>query len=104
MTNVISIGSGGTTNYGIYNFFGNSTVINVTSTGSGGSANFGVYNYQGGPYKINNSVITGSTYSVYNDGATTYVGASQLTGTTSGSPTCAGVYDASYTFYASTCP
>jgi hypothetical protein len=98
MTNVISTGSGGTTNYGIYNLFGNSTIINVTSTGSGGSTNVGIYNNQNGPFKINNSVITGSTYSVYNDGATTYVGASQLNGTryNSGTLKCVSSYDGNY--------
>jgi hypothetical protein len=56
---------------------------------------------------INNSQITGSTNTIRNDTEfTTRVGASQLAGGSviSGVVICAGVYDESYTFYASTCP
>ena len=57
---------------------------------------------------VNNSQITGSDATIYNETAyTTYVGATLLDGGADaggGTVTCAGVYDEGYTFYQDTCP
>jgi hypothetical protein len=130
MNNVTSTATGGTNSYGVYNYFSSPVMTNVTVTATGGTNNYGVYNYSysspemnnvtvtatGGSYSygvyndfsspvINNSQIKGTTNSVYNSSSTAKIGASKLDGATSGTGiTCAGVYDANYTFYASTCP
>jgi hypothetical protein len=127
-------GGGGSANYGVFNNISNSTMTNGTVTASGGtsSINNGVWNHSSSPtmtnvtisasgtttygvasdgsgtIMINNSVIIGLTMTIYNDiNTTTRVGNSKLAGgpvSTSGTTTCAGVYDENYTFYASTCP
>ena len=107
MTNVTATGSGGTFNYGVENYTSSPTMTNVTATGSGGTYNYGVLNNTSGTVTINNSVIKGATNSIYNDsGVTTRVGNTKLDGATSnaGTLTCAGVYNATYAFYPSTCP
>ncbi|RCK72703.1 MAG: hypothetical protein ANABAC_1237 [Anaerolineae bacterium] len=109
---------GGSQNFGVFNsdseiFIQNSRI----SVGDGTMINIGVRNQTtslGGKVQIDNSKITinsGSTgYAIYNDtGYETSVGASHLEGTVNtcmgACPvTCVGVYDASYTFYANTCP
>jgi hypothetical protein len=57
---------------------------------------------------INNSVIIGSTNTIYNGtSTTTRVGNTKLAGgavSNSGTLTCAGVYDENYTFSTDTCP
>ena len=134
MVNVTAAGSGaGIVNYGVRNISSSPTMINVTVTASGAlAANYGVANdsssptmtnvtvtasgetaigvdsFVSGTVKINHSVISGSTHTIINQSGTTlYVGNTQLDGgsvSNSGTMTCAGVYDGSYTFYASTCP
>jgi len=79
-------------------------MTNVTVTATGGTNSYGVYNYSSSSV-INNSQIKGTGNSVYNYSSTAKIGACKLDGATSGTGiTCAGVYDANYTFYASTCP
>jgi len=61
-----------------------------------------------GVSNINNSTIVGDTnYIRVNPTCSAFVGASQLKGgsvTGGGTAVCAGVFDGSYTFFASTCP
>jgi hypothetical protein len=77
---------------------------------SGDTAGYGVFNdFSGipGPILIEHSSVSGSTNSVRNTlGTTARVAGTQLVGTVSnmGTLTCAGVYDANYSFYPSTCP
>jgi hypothetical protein len=108
MTNVTASASGGTDSCGVYNYSSSPTMMNVALSASEGTSNYGVYNSVGGTITINNSVITGSTYTIRNGtGATTRVGNTKLAGgsvSNSGTLTCAGVYDENYTFYPSTCP
>jgi hypothetical protein len=111
MTNVTASASGGTNSTGVNNASSSTsaTMTNVTASASGGTTNVGVNNGGSGTIRINHSVIKGSTHTVLNGSeATTYVGNTQLDGgpTSSGGGilTCAGVYDETYTFYASTCP
>jgi hypothetical protein len=78
-------------------------ISNATIIASGGNESVGVEN---GPVIIENSSVTGTTYSirVYNE---TFVANTQIDGPVEGSPgmtTCAGVYDEKFTFYANTCP
>jgi hypothetical protein len=111
LTNVTATASGGSnSNLGVYNHTASATMMNVTATGTGGSVlAVGVDNYAGsGSYtvKINNSKITGTSYSVASvlPYFTTLVSSSELVGGAAAGATCAGVYNASYTFFASTCP
>ena len=108
MTNVTATASGGTASRGVINSGSSPVMTNVTATASEGTYNYGVYNYTSGTVKINHSVIKGSSNTIYNaSGVTAYVGNTQLDGgavSNTGTLTCAGVYDESYTFYASTCP
>ncbi len=109
MTNVTASASGGTGNYGVDNAYSSPVMTNVTARASGGTSNYGVYNANSsGTVKINHSVISGTTYSIYNGSeVTTMVANTQLDGGpvfNAGTLTCAGVYDENYTFYASTCP
>ena len=70
------------------------------------TANFG--GYTGGSVKIDNSVIKGATNAVYsNTSFTALVGSTRIEGSVTGPGTkkCAGVYNASYTFYSGpSCP
>ena len=108
MTNVTATASGGADNIGVSNSTSSPTMTNVTASGSGGGTyNYGVYNDTSGTVTINNSVIKGTTNSIDNGaGVTTLVGNTKLDGVTSnaGTLTCAGVYNATYAFYPSTCP
>ncbi len=66
MTNVTATASGGTYSYGVCNIISSSPAMtDVTATGSGGTYNYGVYNNNSSTAKIDHSVITGSTYTVY---------------------------------------
>jgi len=105
MTNVTASASGGTNyNYGVYNASSSPTMTNVTASASGGTDNYGIYNdASSGAYtvRVNNSQITGSTNTIYNDSEfTTRIGASQLSGgvvsVNGGTVTCIGVYDENY--------
>jgi len=110
MTNVTASASGGTNSYGVYNT-SSPTIQNSVIRASSGTSNYGIYNAaSSGAYTVlvNNSQISGSTNTIYNDAEfTTRVGASQLDGGAvyaGGTMTCAGVYDENYVFYANTCP
>jgi len=108
MTNVTASGSGGTYSYGVFNYSSYPTITNVTASASGGTNNYGVYSTGTGIIMIHNSVIIGSTNTLWNGtNTTTRVANTKLSGgpvSNSGTLTCAGVYDENYTFYASTCP
>jgi hypothetical protein len=111
ITNVTASASGAASNSGVINFSSSPTMTNVTASASGGTNNWGVFSTGGGTIMINNSVIIGSTNTIFNDtNTTTRVGNSKLNGgpvsnaANAGALTCAGVYDENYTFYASTCP
>ncbi len=109
---------GGFWSFGVINDDSTISIQNSRiSVGDAAMINIGVRNTTtslGGKVQIDNCKITvssGSTsYTISNDtGYDTAVGASHLAGTVDTSSgtypvTCAGVYDASYTFYASTCP
>jgi hypothetical protein len=140
MTNVTATGSGGTFHFGVYNFSSSSpTMTNVTVRASGGTSNYGVYNTSSSPtiqnssisasggisnnygiynnatsglhtVTVNNSQITGSTNTIFNDTEfTTRIGASKLDGgavnVNGGTVTCIGAYDENYTSPGyTTCP
>jgi len=94
------------------NYDSSPTINNSVISADSGIGNFGIYNSFTGDGSctvwVNNSQVSGATTTIYNDPlCTTRVGASQLDGgavTGGGTVICAGVYDAAYTFYASTCP
>jgi hypothetical protein len=83
----------------------------INATGSTGNR-YGIYNIgDSGSYTVtvNNSQITGATNTIYsNQWFVTRIGASKLDGgmvnAGGGTVTCAGVFNASYSFFASTCP
>lgn len=108
----VTISSTGNGNYSVYNYASSMTIQNSVIGGNGGTLNIGISNLaSSGVYTvtINNSQVTGSTYTIFNGSQfTTRVGASLLSGgpvsNTIGTLTCAGVYDEAYVFYASTCP
>ena len=112
MTSVTASASGGTNSYGMRNYDSSPTINNSVISADSGIGNFGIYNSFTGDGSctvwVNNSQVSGATTTIYNDPlCTTRVGASQLDGgavTGGGTVICAGVYDAAYTFYASTCP
>lgn len=82
-------------------------IKNATVTASGLiNERIGVFNnYDRGQVIIEHSVITGATNSI-KTGKTTFVASTQLNGPVggSGTATCAGVYDDSFTFYDNSCP
>jgi hypothetical protein len=81
-------------------------MTNVTTSASGGTNNWGVYNAGGGPIMINNSVIIGSTRTLFNAGATTRVGNTKLDGGpvfNSGTLTCVWAYDGNYVALNTSC-
>lgn len=111
MVNVTATAAGASgSNVGVYNHTASATMMGVMASGSGGTTlSAGVNNYAGSgsyPVKILNSIISGSMYSVSAvSNMPTYVGSSEFRGgLVLGSVTCAGVYNASYVFYANTCP
>ena len=101
--------SGAVTNYGVY-FSGlgsdSLTVDYAQITASGGTSSYGLYANLAG-LTLRHSSITGATRSVKSTSNMPKIGLSQLAGAfePSGIPACAGVYDASLTFFAGpTCP
>jgi hypothetical protein len=105
-------GGGGTHNHGVYNTESSPMIQNSVIRASGGNS-YGIFNFAfSGSYtvRVNNCQITGSTRTILNDTKfTILIGASLLDGGPVYNPgggvcTCAGVYDESYIFYASTCP
>jgi hypothetical protein len=106
LKDVTIVSNGGGNNYGIYNDSSTVTLIDAVSTVWGGSLNYGLYD-DSSTTKVNHSVLSGTDNSVYTDStSTTLIGNTQLDGAvgSTGTTTCAGVYDSSFTFYASTCP
>jgi len=111
MTSVTANASGGTNSYGVYNDSSLPTINNSVISASGGTDNYGIYNYApSGAYTVlvNNSQISGSTNTIYNDpNFTTRVGASQLDGGAvfvgGGTFTCIGAYDENYVALDATC-
>ena len=110
LTNVTATASGASgSNIGVYNSGSSATMLSVTVVATGGTANTAVNNYGGGStysVKIKNSVINGTTFSISNQpNFTTHVGSTEISGALIGSGvTCAGVYNAAYAFYGSSCP
>jgi hypothetical protein len=114
MKDVKATAWGGTVyNYGIFNTEahyggGRLTLIDVVTDVRDGSQSFGVFNTNtGGEVTIDHSVVKAVTNSVRKDNVSAkfYVGATKLDGvTTSGTIKCAGVHDANYNFYATSCP
>jgi hypothetical protein len=101
--------TGATTNYGI-SFLGagtdSLTVDNSQVTASGGTSSYGI-SIQTSGMTLRHSSVTGATRSVKTLSNSPKIGLTQLAGAfePSGSSFCAGVYDASLTFYAGpTCP
>jgi len=126
-------GGSGPNNYALYNNGSSPTLTNVTATASGGDFSIGALNNSsspvirdstleagggslinraltgdnGGTIRVDNSRLTATGGEpIVNTGSTsTMVGASRLEGeSVCGTVPCAGVYDETYTFLASTCP
>ncbi|OGU06291.1 MAG: hypothetical protein A2X82_04300 [Geobacteraceae bacterium GWC2_55_20] len=99
-SNVTCLASGGTNNYGIYNYASDPTLINVTATASGGTATFGIASYYSSP-TMHNVIATakdGTTnYGVQNGAESTPI-MDHVTATASGGSYNYGVYNS----YAST--
>lgn len=115
LKNVTANASGGANSYGIEYIDCRPTLINVIASASGGSANnYGVFdsNDAGGHSTIEHSVLSGTTGSLLSVGfgsariaSTRLIGSVDVGGDPGNPPpTCAGVYDAAFTFFASTCP
>ncbi len=74
-------------------------MTHITATGTGGTYNYGLYNYATCAYttKIDRSTFSGSTNSIYNDSEITLrIGASNLSGGTvnaTATYNCVGVYE-----------
>jgi hypothetical protein len=106
--NVTVMVSGTATNKGISNIDSNPTLININIKSSGGSANYGVYDSNdigsANALKIEHSIISGSTASVFSQRVKAKIGNSRLEGGSAVNCTCAGVYDQSFTFYPNLCP
>ena len=105
----IAISTGGTTSVGVYisRASAQTTLVNAfidvdISSGTGR----GVYsNASGGTTNILHSIIDGdSSTSVYRSDGFVLVNSTNLLTPTSGTVSCGGVFDASFTFYANTCP
>jgi hypothetical protein len=106
INNVTVYVSGSGFSFGIENSSSSPVINNASVTASGSSDGYGMYSYFASKVAITNSRMNGSTASITTD-AKTMVFNSQLVGVVSAPPstvTCAGVFDASYTFFASTCP
>jgi len=101
MNNVTATATGGTYNYGMWNAISSLTIHNSVISASGGT-NDGIHNIaSSGSYivKINNSQISASTSTIYQDSHyTTQVGASQLAGAGAfgGTYICVASYNGSY--------
>jgi hypothetical protein len=98
----------------VYNTSSSPTIQNSSISASGGiSNNYGIYNNATSglhTVTVNNSQITGSTNTIFNDTEfTTRIGASKLDGgavnVNGGTVTCIGAYDENYTSPGyTTCP
>lgn len=106
MTNVTAITSGGADNYGVLNIFRSSpTMTNGKAYASGGTNNYGIYNGTNSSITIKTSSISGTQYSIWNDSsATAKVRATALNrAVTSTGMTCVGVYDEAFAALDSAC-
>lgn len=114
MTGVTALGYGTATslkNYGVANEASQPTISNSTLRAAGAGDSIGLGNFGNTSsyvVRVSNCQVMGYTNSILNATAfTTLVGASLLDGAvddSAGTVTCAGVYNESYAFYASTCP
>ena len=133
LLDVTASASGGTNSYGMFNYYCSSVANNLRVTATGGSNNYGVWNESSpmtihnsvisasggtndgmhnvatsGTYiiNINNSQISASTSTIYQDSHyTTRVGASQIAGAGAfgGTYVCVASYNGNYTVLDSTC-
>ena len=115
LTHVTAEGAGGTHSYGIEYVDCVPTLTNVTAKAYGGSnQSYGVFdsNDAGSHSTIEHSVLSGTNGSLLSVGfGSAYIASTRLEGSVdvggdpnNSPPVCAGVYDAAFTFYASTCP
>lgn len=101
MNDVTATASGGNNSYGVLNTGSSSpTMSNVTATASGGVNNYGMSNDSSWPV-IHRSVISGTTYSIFNQNSSTVkIGLSQLVGDILGGGfSCVGVYTSTFTAF-----
>jgi hypothetical protein len=108
MRNVTASASGGSIfNVGVSNGSSSPTMTNVTASASGGNNSCGVNSVSSGTIMINNSVIKGSTNTIYNAAnTTTLVGNTKLDGSSvanSGALTCVGAYNGNYVALNTSC-
>jgi hypothetical protein len=102
LTNVTSSATGSSDNRAVLNDGSSPRIVDSNLSSSGGNPNFGITSHAGGTVTIDQSKITGSSNTIFNDfGVTTRVGASQLSGgpvfnAVGGTLTCTGVYDENY--------
>lgn len=94
----INVTSSNVLDYGVYTDSLSSSATSIFNS-SITATRFGVEH--SGDVLVDNCVIAGGDASVVASGGG--IGATRLDGSAFG-PTCAGVYDASFTFYSSTCP
>jgi hypothetical protein len=107
MTHVTIEAASATSNYGVYNSYSSPTMDHVIIEGAGDSSTsgYGIYNENSYSVDVNHSVIDGTNNSIACISGSVFVGSTQLKGgPVSGSVTCAGVYDESYSFFPSSCP
>jgi hypothetical protein len=83
---------------GVY-FQGGSLRISRSTIRASGSTSYGIDGFN---VLVDSSEIAGATATV--NGILINIGGSKLDGGAASGPTCAGVWDESYTFFASTCP
>ncbi|HET9226589.1 MAG TPA: hypothetical protein VFR31_07965, partial [Thermoanaerobaculia bacterium] len=94
----INVSSSNVLDYGVYTDSLSSSATSIFNS-SITATRFGVEH--SGDVLVDNCVIAGGDASVVANGGG--IGATRLDGSAFG-PTCAGVYDASFSFYSSTCP
>ncbi len=100
LTHVTAIASGGTYNYGVYNYASSSPAMNsVTASATGGTSSYGVYNSSSAPTMTN---VTASAWGgSYNYGVYNYASSSptmtNVTATASGGTNNYGVFNSSST-------
>jgi hypothetical protein len=105
VNDVTATASGGTYNYGVFNYSGPSpTMTDVIATASGGTSNIGVYNFSSYP-AIRRSTMKSDNYSLYSSGGTATVSQSTLIGSVFGgtSNTCVACDNGSGTALGANC-
>ena len=88
---------------GVY-YIGTNARISRSTVRSSGGTSYGIDNSSTTMTNVDNSEIAGATATVREFGIASIGGSKLDGGAVSGSVTCAGVWDESYAFYASTCP